>query len=241
MAKILETIGKSILKPNSITALTAKLKLFGAANPNRFKVHILPPVAGRRELTFAINSQFVSFSCINAVLPGKNFLSSERKIKGPFTKIPYAKAYENVTLSFLVSQNMQEKTFFNAWQDLIMDEETHELNYYDEYVSTIRIQQLDKSLNSIYEVELKEAYPVSISALTLDAASQNEIHKLDVTFAYYKWVDIAFSNFLPLPIKIPNYSGIVDAISGITNLTTGHSINTINLVSTIKSKVGSIL
>lgn len=241
------------LNSGSIDTITTKLKTFGVASPNKFRVLLFPPSIGRKDISFFTNSQFVSMSCVNASLPGKTFQTVERRIKGPHEKIPYAKSYEDVTLSFLVSQQMQEKIFFDKWQDFILDPVTFELNYYDEYISTVRIQQLDKSLNVVYEIELHEAYPMTVSALTLDSAASSEIHKIDVTFAYRTWEDTNTFGFLPgISGKLPKFGGlgISDAIKGINKLSGSNNnysstiqdvMNTSNIAVKAKNIFGNII
>ena len=244
------TIIGEFFKPNAIDNMTSRIKNYGLASANKFKVIINPPAFGRIESKITANSKFVSMSCINAALPGTSFQTHERKIKGPFTHIPYAKSYDNITLSFLVSQNMQEKIFFDAWQNLIMNH-NDEFNFYNEYISTIIVQQLNKDLDMVYEVVLEDAYPIVVAPLPFDAASSGQLHKLDITFVYHRWhsIDQNVTTDSGHNTSVIG-DGIKNATRGINKLSNSYNnyrqlfnkstIDTSNLQSKVQQTIGDI-
>ena len=96
---------------------------------------------------------------------------------------------------------MKEKRYFEAWQKLSYNPQTWSMQYYQDYVGTVQIFQLDENDNRTYGVELLEAFPKTIGAQTLDYSSTGEIHKLSVTFSYRWWKSLADEADLPKPIE----------------------------------------
>ena len=54
------------------------------------------------------------------------------------------------------------------------------------YTGTVVLRQLDRSDAAIYEVELIEAFPETLSGFSLDTSS-SAIQTFDVTFGYRYW------------------------------------------------------
>jgi hypothetical protein len=48
-------------------------------------------------------------------------------------------------------------------------------------------------------VELIEAFPRSVAMMELNNSTQNQVHKLNVTFAYRKWIAAKMSSGIILP------------------------------------------
>ena len=43
--------------------------------------------------------------------------------------------------SFLLSNDLKEKHYFELWQSLAVDNYTHKANYYDDYIGSMEIYQ----------------------------------------------------------------------------------------------------
>ena len=87
---------------------------------------------------------------------------------------------------FIVSGNMSEKKFFDAWMDKIAPSTTYDFNYKSDYSADIIITQYDITNESQYNVILREAYPITVNQLDLDWSAEG-YHKLAVVFAYTYW------------------------------------------------------
>jgi len=164
----------------SIDRILADITSRGVSHKNRFEV-----VVGR--VPGLPNTDSLVFSCEVASIPGRGYDVGERITYGPIIKLPTSKLYNEFTATFRCDAQMSEKIFFDDWFDLIAVKDEHHFNYYDEYTSTITVSQLNGANKSTYKAELKEAYPTIVGDLMLDHAAQNEIHKLEVTFAYKEW------------------------------------------------------
>jgi len=170
------------------------------ARVNRFEVFIYSPPAQRNNR----DSVSVSMYCEMASLPPVNISTKSFKIFGPTYQRPYAAEYggEGIALTFHVDRDMNVKKFFDEWTSKVVDPDTGLVGYQEEYISTIRLRQLDEQDNITYEIELLEAFPRSVNLLELNNAAISQTHRLNVLFAYRTWRDID-RNFETTPIDIP--------------------------------------
>jgi hypothetical protein len=157
------------------------------ARPSRFDVKINIPL----DLTHILDAKTLALRCENAVLPGRTLNTTDLKIYGPSEKIPYQTAYEDVTLTFIVTGHMLEKEIFSAWLTKINPHDNWNFEFKNNYVADITITQYDVSDNEIHTVQLVEAFPISMNQLDLDWSNDNAYHKLSVTFAYRYWYTAA--------------------------------------------------
>lgn len=128
--------------------------------------------------------------CSQTELPGKTINTSETKYNGDVHKIGNSLMYGNHQFVFKVSRDMYEKTIIDQWMNMVVDPETHEISYLDEYAVSINIFQLDESDEIMQAIELVDAFPVMLNPLTLSNSEHNNTHELMVQFAYRKWRNI---------------------------------------------------
>jgi len=159
------------------------------ARQNRFLVFIPTPVKFLTDINLA--GQFdvtrnLVFRCENAQLPGKTLATTEQRIYGPIEKHPYLATYNDIDLTFIVDDDMQQKNFFDDWLNFINPTSTNDFRYRQDYETIITVNQYTVSDDISYSVNLFNAFPVSINQLDLDWNSDG-YHKLVVTFAYTRW------------------------------------------------------
>lgn len=159
------------------------------ARPSRFKVMIsIPPVLQDQGI---IGMDTLTLRCENASLPGRNLATGDLRIYGPTEKYPYQSTYDDISLTFIVSGSMIEKTLFDRWMEYINPTNTWNFQYKKDYVQPIEIIQYDTSNNEVQKVKLIDAFPVSINQMDLDWSNENTYHKLTVSFAYTYWRVVA--------------------------------------------------
>ena len=95
-------------------------------------------------------------------------------------------SYGDLTLTFIVSDDMAEKKFFDAWLNWISPTINYNLKYKGDYAVGLRINQYDIQNEVSYSVDLIDAYPIATNQMELDWSSDGH-HKLTVTFAYTSW------------------------------------------------------
>jgi hypothetical protein len=154
------------------------------ARQNRFDVVIPIPLT---LIPFRDTARTLTLRCEKAELPSRTFATTEQKFgAAPVEKYPYAPEYNELNLDFLVSGDMSEKIFFDAWLDYISPTYSYNFKYKSDYVTTMQINQYDLTNNLTYSVNIIDAYPISVNQLDLDWGSEN-FHKLTVVFAYTNW------------------------------------------------------
>ena len=155
------------------------------AVPNRFEVIITSPskVASLRD------QRKVSLRCETINLPGRNLNTITDAMPYGTTRevvdgVTYA---EDITMTFAASCGLEERVFFEKWQELAFNKETWNVGYYDDYVKTIDIYLMDRQDKRRYGVKLYEAFPTTIGAIDLSYSSNNEIIRTPVTFSFRYW------------------------------------------------------
>ena len=172
------------------------------ARVNRFEVFINAP----KSLTFKnkSNAGAVSLYCEMASLPPVNISTKSFKIFGPTYQRPFSAEYggEGISLTFHVDRDMQVKKFFDNWTARVVDPDSGFVGFQEDYISTIRLRQLNEQDEVTYELELEEAFPRSVNLLELNNSAQNQTHRLNVLFAYRYWKDVS-PEFTTMPMDIP--------------------------------------
>jgi hypothetical protein len=177
--------------------LTQIDKAGGLARPNLFQVQIYVGalIANAKEGAGGWITEYagvdaagaglrLALMCTAGELPGFQYATDQQHLYGPKFSFPTLPQYSDLTLTFFVGQDMMEKLFFDAWMFMIMEPTTNNFNYIDEFSTMIDIMQLDDQDDAPYVTTLIDAYPISISAMRVDWANNNEVHKMDVTFTY---------------------------------------------------------
>lgn len=179
------------------------------ARPARFDVTIPIPLALANYIT---NARNLTYRCEAAELPGRTFQTAEKKLgSAPVEKFPYHTSYNETTLTFIVSDDMNEKIFFDAWQELINPTTDFNFQYKANYAVDVSINQYNVSNELTYSAVLKEAYPLAINQLDMDWTTEG-YHKLAVVFAYNSWYNNTVSS-LRNNIKQGLITGLVNDIT----------------------------
>lgn len=153
------------------------------ARPSRFDVQIPVPLGLSQ---YPDIPRLLNMRCENAQLPSRTLSTTTFKVYGIDEKFPYTTSYEDITLTFLVSDSMIEKKFFDAWLNWINPGNNYDLRYKKDYSVPVLVNQYSLTNQKTYSVTLVDAYPISVNQLDLNWASDG-VHKLSVTFAYTRW------------------------------------------------------
>lgn len=170
-----------------------------------------PSVAGKLLQSYLIeNGSSFRFRCEAAELPSRTFSIVEQQTYGPVERHPALTSYDPITLTFMVSDDMSEKYFFDLWMEAISVSSPlgavtgaigaglqtfginlglgvrFDLEYRDNYTSTIEINQYDLNGKNSYKTYLIEAFPYTVNQLPLNWRDTDSYHRLSVGF-YYKY------------------------------------------------------
>ena len=134
----------------------------------------------------------ISFRCDSISLPGRNLRTQMNgNIYGPPHEIVQGQTFAEVAASFYAGSDLAERYFFEEWQKVSYNPDTYNINYYKEYVGAVEIYTLNEQGERTYGVRLEEAFPTTVDAIALGHASNNTINKVNVSFKYRYWRNIA--------------------------------------------------
>jgi len=164
----------------------------GLAKQNRFEVHIYFPRSFSESIGIG-DDNLISLFCEGATLPQQSIGVKQQKIYGPAYQRPVSVDYggEGIPMTFLLDANMNVKSVFDIWISKIVDPIQYFVYHPSSYVAQIKIMQLDEDDNIVYTCVLEDAFPRNVSQLELSHSSQNQVHKLNVTFAYRRWFPVS--------------------------------------------------
>ena len=185
----------STFSPNKIRSILNAQG--GIAYNDKYLVTLGPP-AGFGLPGGGIMRRQLSFLCDTATLPTKSLATFEKSIYGPVKAMPYRMTFTEASMSFIMTDGMNEKKYFDAWQNKIVDEKSGNLGFFDDYVCDINIKKFGRDAGSIgntptYEVTLFDAWPSIVSEIQLSHSGGTEAMKLPVTFQFKKWLPIGAS------------------------------------------------
>ena len=182
----------SFFKPFSPDTLKALLNANGGiAYNDKYMVTLNKPPAF--ELPGGqVMRQSLSMLCDTASLPTKSLATYEKTIYGPVKAMPYRMTFTEASMSFIMTDGMNEKKYFDAWQNKIVDQKTGNLGFFDDYICDINIKKFGRTAGDInesptYEVILFDAWPSIVSEVQLSHSGGTEAMKLPVTFQFKKW------------------------------------------------------
>ena len=69
----------------------------------------------------------LTFYCDSVALPTKSISASDKMIYGTSYQMPYRQTIQELSMSFNLTDDMEQKKFFDNWQALIVDPTTGNL------------------------------------------------------------------------------------------------------------------
>lgn len=166
--------------------------------PNAILSGVVSNIFGKNQQSLEQNSsptisRYLALQCEGAELPGKTLQTADVKVYGPTFKLPYQTQYQDITLTFLSTNDFYERKLFDKWINAIMPGDTYNLRFPKDddtrYTTKITILQYNDLIKQVYALELIDAFPIGIAAQQLSWSDDN-FHRLSVQFAYTKYEPI---------------------------------------------------
>jgi len=163
----------------------------GYALPSRYEVIITSPAEG--------NARKVSMRCESLDLPGRSLnTSTDSNMYGIAPEIVDGITFGGtLAMTFQASSDLEERVFFESWQEMAWDRGTWNVKYYNEYAYPIEIYVLDQQNTRRYGIKLFECYPKEIGPSSFDAGPASDIVKIPVTMQYKYWETLDITNQPP--------------------------------------------
>lgn len=141
------------------------------------------------------NSQgSINLKCHTVSLPMRSLSTLEFKSNSTVFRIPYMTSYDPISLTFYADGNMDSREYFELWQSAIMNFGNNTLNFYNEYVSDVKIYVQNESGADVYGIVLFECFPISIGMIDMSYASTNMPLNIQIMLSYKSWIPMSNSN-----------------------------------------------
>ena len=134
----------------------------------------------------------VNLHCNSVSLPGHDLQAQDvQHGSAPGRQIVTSHDYAGtIAASFYLDINLKERHFFEQWQKLAVDTSTHKANYYDDYIGSMEIFQLDGNGEITYGIKATEVYPTTLGGIEYAYANTNQIAIQAVQFQYRQWFNL---------------------------------------------------
>lgn len=129
----------------------------------------------------------INIKCHSMTFPQRSLMTYEHKQNSAPFRIPYSSTYDPVTFGFYADAQLDTRDYFDIWQAAVVNVGTNTINFYDEYVSDIKMWALDNQGNDSYGVILYEAWPLNIGTIDYAYAASNSYQTSTVTMSYKTW------------------------------------------------------
>jgi len=142
-----------------------------------------------------LNSQVgrqINLHCNTVSMPGHDLQAQDQQHgSAPGRQIVQSHDYAGtIAASFYLDTHMRERHFFEQWQKMAVNTNTHKANYYDDYIGTMEIFQLDGQGEITYGIKATEVYPSTIGGIEYAYANTNQIATQAVQFQYRQWFNL---------------------------------------------------
>ena len=173
---------------------SSKISATGLASPNKFEVIFKRiPGAGQDDLTQS------SLMCDQVSLAGRDVQAVLDLQYGIRRQVVYnAPAYTPLSLSFICTDNMEEKRILDKWNNKCVNTTGNfHVAYYDDYVGHLDVYVLDRSgKHRTYHMHYHEVYPKTVTAVELNHGTTNATLRVTAEMQYAFWTtsDIHLGN-----------------------------------------------
>jgi len=196
------TIGKrgGIARANRFAIYITHPKMKGPMGPGLFNMDIsglISNVAGSLlsggsvdPMAFINDPRDMFLLCESVQIPGKRIATMEKFTTHKAIKKPYSYLVDEVTFTFILTNDYYARKYFDQWQGMVIDQESLKLAYKNDYCTDITIQQLSPTNDMIpaYSVKLKNAFPIAVNAIELSNSTENSLLQCTVTVSFDDWV-----------------------------------------------------
>jgi len=164
------------------------------ALPSQYEVMITSPASDSR-----LNRK-VGLRCESIDLPGRGLnTSTDANMYGIAPEIVDGITFGGtLSMTFQSSADLEERIFFESWQERAWDRKTWNVGYYEDYVEEMQIYILDRNGNRRYGIQMFECFPKEIGPSSLSYGSGSEIIKIPITMQYKYWDTLDTNRQIPI-------------------------------------------
>lgn len=148
--------------------------------PNLYAIYISPRVNFTNQ-----DKNRIGMLCHEASFPFHTFTTNSYRYNNLETHFVNKIDYDPITFTFYVDRDNILLDFFDKWRKQIIDD-SHRLNYFDNYTAQIEIEIFDRQLNTAGMATLSDAFPVNIGSIPLAYAQNDALMTMQVSFQIRK-------------------------------------------------------
>ena len=176
----------------SVANFSSRIASSGLASPNKFEV-IFTKIP--KEARGAAEKTQLSLMCDQCSLAGRDVQAVLDLQYGIRRQVVYnAPAYTPLSLSFICTDNMEEKRILYKWNNkCVSTTGNFHVAYYDDYVGHLDVYVLDRSgKKRTYHMHYHEVYPKTVTAVELNHGTTNATLRVtaEIQYAYWSTSDI---------------------------------------------------
>ena len=136
--------------------------------------------------------QQLSLHCNSISMPGHDLQAQDMQHgSAPGRQIVQSHDYAGtIAASFYLDSHLRERHYFEQWQKMAVSTTTHKANYYNDYIGSIEIYQLDVNNEVTYGIKATEVYPSTIGGIEYSYDSANQVATQAVSFEYRQWYNL---------------------------------------------------
>jgi hypothetical protein len=148
-----------------------------------FATALRPNLAHMSQLNKQLGPQ-VNLHCNSVSMPGHDLQAQDvQHGSAPGRQMVTSHDYAGtIAASFYLDSHLRERNFFERWQQMAVNNQTHKANYYDDYIGTMEIFQLDGNGEITYGIKATEVYPTTLAGIEYAYANTNQIALQAVQF-----------------------------------------------------------
>ena len=176
----------------SVANFSSQISSHGLASPNKFEVifSVIPITVEGVDATTQL-----SLMCDQVSLAGRDVQAVLDLQYGIRRQIVYnAPAYTPLSLSFICTDNMNEKRILDVWNNKCVNTTGgFHVAYYDDYVGHLDVYVLDRSgKKRTYHMHYHEVYPKTVTAVEMNHGTTNATMRVtaEIQYAYWTTSDI---------------------------------------------------
>jgi len=177
-----------ITPPNNLKGILAK-----QGQPTTEDEAIIALQNVGNEMRFDNNvTRQVNLHCNSVSMPGHDLQAQDvQHGSAPGRQMVTSHDYAGtIAASFYLDSHLRERNFFERWQQMAVSTTTHKANYYDDYIGTMEIFQLDGNGEITYGIKATEVYPTTLAGIEYAYANTNTIATQAVNFQYRQWYNL---------------------------------------------------
>ncbi len=136
----------------------------------------------------------IDVKCHTATFPARSIQTLQFRSNSVQFNIPYMTSYEPITLTFYADGNMDSREYFELWQSCIMNFGNNTTNFYNEYISDVKLYIQNDFGADTYGIILYECYPVNIAMVDMSYSASNMPLNIMITLQYKSWLPLSNTN-----------------------------------------------